>query len=194
MSVSRALLGLLKARPSYGYELKRAHDALFVAERPVAYGQVYSTLGRLLRNGLVSVDGTEAGEGPDRKRYAITDAGAADVDAWLSTPENPRKYLYSTLHTKVVLALLCHRDAVEILDVQRAEHCTAAAELNRRKRSGDLVDQLICEHALLHLEAELKWLEAAASRLSDLAEHVDRHGASCYVSCEGQRGSGPDLD
>ncbi|MDQ2845168.1 MAG: PadR family transcriptional regulator [Actinomycetota bacterium] len=172
MSVSRTLLGLLEARPSHGYDLKRAHDELFRTERPLAYGQVYSTLARLLKNGLVSVDGTEAGEGPDRKRYAITDAGVTDIDQWLSSPENPQEYLQNTLYTKVVLALMSHRDAAEILDTQRATHLTAMREFNRRKQSGDLADQLICDHALFHLEADLKWLETTAARLADLTAEV----------------------
>ena len=51
MSVSRSLLGLLEAAPRHGYDLKRAHDELFRAERPLAYGQVYATLSRFLKRG-----------------------------------------------------------------------------------------------------------------------------------------------
>lgn len=173
MSVSRALLGLLEVRPSHGYDLKRAHDHLFRTERPLAYGQVYATLARLLKHGLVTVDGVEPGEGPERKRYAITDAGITDVGAWLSTPERPQEYLQNTLYTKVVLALMSDRSAQEILDAQRAEHLAAMREFNRRKRSGDLADQLICDHALFHLEADLRWLEVTAQRLTDLATLAD---------------------
>jgi len=172
MGVSQSLLGLLEVAPRHGYDLKRGHDELFRAERPVAYGQVYATLSRLLKNGLVSVEGTEPGEGPDRKRYAITDAGVTDLQSWLSTPERPQEYLQNTLYTKVVLALLSHRSADEILDAQRREHLTAMREFNRRKQTGDLADQLICDHALFHLEADLKWLEMTASRLAELRTQV----------------------
>lgn len=172
MSVSRTLLGLLEAAPRHGYDLKRAHDELFRSERPLAYGQVYATLSRLLKNGLVTVGDVEAGDGPDRKRYSITDAGVSDVQHWLSTPERPQEYLQNTLYTKVVLALLSHRSADEILDAQRSEHLAAMREFNRRKRTGDLADQLICDHALFHLEADLKWLEITASRLADLQAEV----------------------
>ncbi len=174
MPVSRTLLGLLEGGPSHGYDLKRAHDDLFRTDRPLAYGQVYATLARLLKNGLVSIEGTGAGEGPDRKRYAITAAGVTDVDEWLSTPENPQEYLHNTLYTKVVLALMSHRDAAEILDAQRSEHLSAMREFNRRKQSGDLADQLICDHALFHLEADLKWLETTAARLVELTSRVTR--------------------
>ena len=160
MSVSQSLLGLLEAAPRHGYDLKRAHDELFRTDRPLAYGQVYATLSRLLKNGLVTVEGTEPGEGPDRKRYAITDAGVTDLQSWLSTPERPQDYLQS------------HRSADEILDAQRVEHLAAMREFTRRKQSGDLADQLICDHALFHLEADMRWLEITASRLADLQAQV----------------------
>ncbi len=144
MSVSRTLLGLLETGSTHGYDLKRAHDELFRSERPLAYGQVYATLARLLKNGLVSVEGSEAGDGPDRKRYTITDAGVTDLDEWLRTPERPAEYLQNTLYTKVVVALMSHRNAGEILDAQRAEHLTAMRGVHEAKehrgsgRSADL--------------------------------------------------------
>lgn len=169
MSVPHTLLGLLEAGSSHGYDLKRAHDEVFRPPKPLAYGQVYATLARLLRNGLISVEGAEAGDGPDRKLYSITDAGVTDLESWLTSPEKPAEYLHNTLYLKVVLALMSDRSAAEILDAQRAEHLVAMREYTRRKQSGDLADQLICDHALFHLEADLKWLELTASRLSDLA-------------------------
>jgi DNA-binding PadR family transcriptional regulator len=131
-------------------------------------------MSRLLKHGLVEVDGREPGGGPERKRYAITDAGITDVAGWLSRPEKPEPYLQSTLYTKVVLALLTGRDAGELLDLQRAEHLRLMRELTRRKQGGDLADQLICDHALFHLEADLRWLELTAARLDKLATEVRR--------------------
>ncbi|GAA3287746.1 MULTISPECIES: PadR family transcriptional regulator [Dactylosporangium] len=172
MSIGQAFLGLLEARPRHGYDLKRAYDERFGIDRPLAYGQVYATLSRLLKHGLVSVDSVESGEGPDRKRYAITDAGVADVEQWLAQPEKPEPYLQSTLYMKVVLALMSGRAAADVLDTQRAEHLRLMRELTRRKSAGDLSDQLICDHALFHLEADLRWLELTAARLDDLAKDV----------------------
>lgn len=172
MSVSKTFLGLLQAGASYGYDLKREYDTYFGTDKPVAYGQVYSTLARLLKSGLVTVDAVEPGAGPDRKRYAITDAGVADVEQWLAEPEDPEPYLQSTLYAKVVLALRSGRAATDILDTQRAEHLRVMRELTRRKAAGDLADQLICDHALFHLEADLRWLELTAARLNELAQEV----------------------
>ncbi|MEU4682275.1 PadR family transcriptional regulator [Streptomyces xinghaiensis] len=172
MSIGHTLLGLLESGPRHGYDLKRAFDERFGHDRPLHYGQVYSTMSRLLKNGLVEVDGIEPGGGPERKRYAITDAGITDVGEWLASPEKPEPYLQSTLYTKVVLALLTHRDATELLDRQRSEHLRLMRELTRRKTSGDLADQLICDHALFHLEADLRWLELTAARLDALASEV----------------------
>jgi len=172
VTIAATLLGLLETGPQYGYGLKKSYDTYFGRDRPLDYGQVYATLSRLLRAGLVSEDGVEAGGGPSRRRYAITAAGVTDVDRWLATPERPEPYLQSTLYTKLVLALLSHRPAAEVLDAQRTAHLAAMRELTARKRSGDLVDQLICDHALFHLEADLRWLELAAARVDRIAEAV----------------------
>ncbi|MEE1804264.1 PadR family transcriptional regulator [Streptomyces sp. NPDC101062] len=172
MSIGHTLLGLLESGPRHGYDLKRAFDDQFGQDRPLHYGQVYSTMSRLLKNGLVVVDGVESGGGPERKRYAITDAGVTDVAQWLAQPESPQPYLQSTLYTKVVIALLTGRSAQSLLDTQRAEHLRTMRELTARKRGGDFADQLICDHALFHLEADLRWLELVAARLDRLATEV----------------------
>ncbi|MEV8408492.1 PadR family transcriptional regulator [Streptomyces niveus] len=174
MSIGHTLLGLLESGPQHGYNLKRAFDDSFGHDRPLHYGQVYSTMSRLLKNGLVEVDGVEAGGGPERKRYAITEAGITDVESWLAHPEKPEPYLQSTLYTKVVISLLTGRSAADLLDTQRAEHLRLMRVLTDRKRHGDLSDQLICDHALFHLEADLRWLELTAARLDKLAEVVRR--------------------
>ena len=172
MSVGQTFLGLLEEQPRHGYDLKRIYDARFGQDRPLQYGQVYATLARLLKRGLVEVEAVEPGGGPDRKRYAITEDGVADVAQWLAEPEAPESYLQSTLYAKVALALMTGRGAQEILDAQRAEHLRVMRELTRRKASGDIADQLVCDHALFHLEADLRWLELTAARLGQLAAEV----------------------
>ena len=172
MSIGQAFLGLLEDQPRHGYDLKRVYDERFGQGRPLAYGQVYSTLSRLLKGGLVEVEGLESGDGPDRKRYTITAAGITDVQRWLEQPEKPETFLQNTLYTKVVLALLTGRSAGTILQTQQTEHLRLMRELTRRKTAGDLADQLICDYALFHLEADLRWLELTAARLDALAAKV----------------------
>jgi DNA-binding PadR family transcriptional regulator len=172
MSIGHTLLGLLEGGPRHGYDLKRAYDEHFGHDRPLHYGQVYATLSRLLKNGLIEESGVEQGGGPDRKRYAVTAEGVTDVDTWLGTPEKPELYMQSTLYTKVVIALMSARDAQDVLDTQRHAHLRAMRELTVRKRGGDLADQLICDHALFHLEADLRWLELTAARIDELRKQV----------------------
>lgn len=172
MSIGHTLLGLLESGPSHGYDLKRTFDERFGQDRRLHYGQVYSTMSRLLKNGLVEVDGVESGDGPERKRYAITDAGVTDLQQWLASPEKPEPYLQSVLYTKVVLTLLSGRSAADLLDIQRSEHLRLMRVLTERRSHGDLADQLVCDHALFHLEADLRWLELTADRLDSLAQEV----------------------
>ncbi|HYQ67176.1 PadR family transcriptional regulator [Actinophytocola sp.] len=172
MSIGHTLLGLLERGPRHGYDLKREYDEHFGQDRPLHYGQVYATLSRLLKNGLIEETGVEQGGGPDRKRYAVTAEGVTDVQTWLSTPEKPELYMQSTLYTKVIIALMSERDAEDVLDTQRHAHLRAMRELTARKLDGDLADQLICDHALFHLEADLRWLELTAARLTDLRKRV----------------------
>ena len=68
MSVPLTLLGLLEREPSHGYDLKRDYDAYFGRGKPLPFGQVYATLGRLARDGMVEPQDAEPGAGPDRPR------------------------------------------------------------------------------------------------------------------------------
>jgi len=166
------LLGLLEGGPSHGYELKRSYDTKFSPDRPLPFGQVYATLSRLQRDGFVVVEGLEAGSGPDRKTYAVTEAGRAALDEWLAEPEPPEPHLQAVLFTKVVLALLSERSAARFLDLQRAAHLDRMRSLTELRREGDLIDSLLADHALFHLEADLRWIDLTESRLDALAAEV----------------------
>ncbi|MBA8824611.1 DNA-binding PadR family transcriptional regulator [Saccharopolyspora lacisalsi] len=172
MTIGHTLLGLLEGGPRHGYDLKRAYDERFGQHRSLPYGQVYSTLSRLLRDGLVDVDGVESGEGPERKRYSITEAGVRTLEEWLSTPEKPVANLHSTLFTKVVLAVASGRDAGEVLDAQRQAHLERMRELTRSKREAGTTDLLVHDFSLFHLEADLRWLELAVTRLDQLTKEI----------------------
>jgi len=166
------LLGLLDRQPSHGYELKRDYDALFGHGRQLPFGQVYATLGRLARDGLVEAGDPEPGAGPERKRYVITQSGVTEIDGWLADPVEPEPHLQSVLFAKVVLALMTGRSADTYLDEQRAAHLRRMRELTELKRTGGLVDALLADHGLFHLEADLRWIDLTAARLRALEDAV----------------------
>ena len=168
------LLGLLEREPSHGYDLKRDYDAYFGRGKQLPFGQVYATLGRLARDGKVTAGDAEPGEGPDRKRYAITKVGRAEVDSWLAEPVEPEPHLQTVLFSKVVLALMLGKPAGEYLDAQRAAHLARMRELTEIKQRGGLVDTLLADHGLFHLEADLRWLDLTVARLDALAREVQR--------------------
>ena len=172
MNVPLALLGLLEREPSHGYDLKRDYDAYFGRAKPLPFGQVYATLGRLARDGKVIAAEAEPGAGPDRKRYVITPEGVSELETWLAEPVAPEPHLQTVLFVKVVLALMSGRSAEEYLDIQRAAHLARMRELTELRRSASLVDALLADHGLFHLEADLRWIDLTASRLSALAEEV----------------------
>jgi DNA-binding PadR family transcriptional regulator len=169
-----ALLGLLGTGASYGYDLKNSYDRWFGMKKPLAFGQVYSTLTRMIRYGWIEMVGEEAGSGPDRKRYGITPAGRGRVQEWMFTPEVPFETLQSDLFAKTIIALLLGDDAGHLLDLQRAQHATRMRQLTTEKRGAPLETVLACDHALFHIEADLRWIDLTASRLSQLREAVAR--------------------
>jgi DNA-binding PadR family transcriptional regulator len=172
MSVPLTLLGLLEREPSHGYDLKRDYDTFFGRGKQLPFGQVYATLGRLARDGKVTAGDAEPGDGPDRKRYAITDMGRDDVDAWLADPVEPEPHLQTVLFAKVTLALMLGKSAAAYLDTQRLAHIRRMQQLTELKRTGPLVDVLLADHALFHLEADLRWMDLTSARLNELAEAV----------------------
>lgn len=173
MSANYTLLGFLAQQPNYGYELKKLYDELFGKDKPILSGQVYSTLARLKRDGQVReiVDTDESG-GPERVKYEITPAGRQALEAWLETPEKPSQYLRTTLYIKTVLALIRDGDAAVYLDAQRHAHIERMRELTNRRRQSDLATTLLIDHALFHLEADLRWIDMTSSRLTQLKEEL----------------------
>jgi DNA-binding PadR family transcriptional regulator len=172
MSVPLTLLGLLEREPSHGYDLKREYDAFFGKDKPLPFGQVYATLARLARDGKAVAGESEPGSGPDRKRYTITQSGKSEVETWLAEPIPAEPHLQSDLFVKVVLSLMLGRPAEEYLDAQRAAHIRRMRELTELKQQGNLVDALLADHGLFHLEADLRWIDVTSARLAPLAKEV----------------------
>jgi DNA-binding PadR family transcriptional regulator len=116
---------------------------------------------------------SEPGSGPDRKRYVITDAGRADVNAWLTEPIEPEPHLQTVLFAKVVLSLMLGRSAKLYLDTQRSAHLQRMRELTDIRRTGGPVESLLADHGLFHLEADLRWIDLTEARLRDLESLVN---------------------
>jgi DNA-binding PadR family transcriptional regulator len=172
VSVAHALLSFLEAEPRHGYELKHEYDSLFAAGKPLQFGQIYATLGRLQRDERIRLAAQEAGRGPERKCYEITDRGRAELERWLAEPVAPEAQSQSTLFAKTVLALRSGRPADEYLDRQRACHLERMRELTALKRNGDLSAALFADHVLFHLDADLRWIDQARARLARLEQEV----------------------
>jgi DNA-binding PadR family transcriptional regulator len=176
MSTAHVLLGLLAAGPKHGYELKRAHDLRLPRAKPLAFGQVYTTLGRLQRDGLVIPTGQERAAGPDRTSFALTERGRASLDEWLGQVEPPAPYVTSTLLAKVVVALLV-ADAARAgtyLAAQRQAHMARLRELTAVKTdpSATLGDVVAADYAIAHLDADLRWLHTTIDRVAELYQEV----------------------
>ena len=114
----------------------------------------------------------ESGDGPDRKRYAITAEGKRELDVWLREPTEAEPHLQTMVFTKVALTLMRGGSAEDYLDTQRASHLERRKELNELKRTGTLVDALLADYGLFHLEADLRWIDITEARLPALAEQV----------------------
>ncbi|MGK5737437.1 PadR family transcriptional regulator [Micromonospora sp. URMC 103] len=176
MSTPHVLLGLLATGRKHGYELKRAHDERLPRARPLAFGQVYATLGRLERDGLVAAAGQDRDGGPERTSYALTEDGHAALDRWLTTVEPPMPYVASTLFAKVVVALLVADvdRARSYLVAQRGAHTARLRELTAVKNapSATLDDVVAADFAIAHLDADLRWLHTTLARVADWHREV----------------------
>jgi DNA-binding PadR family transcriptional regulator len=175
MSTRHILLGLLAGGPSHGYDLKRRHDERFPQARPLAYGQVYTTLQRLVRDGLAAVDGTDSDGGPERTLYRSTGDGSSELTRWAGEIAPPAPFVTNEIFAKVVVSILASADPVGYLLAQRAAHMARMRELTALKTApgADLATVLSADYALSHLDADLRWMTTTADRLTTLTAEVD---------------------
>ncbi|WP_405872685.1 MULTISPECIES: PadR family transcriptional regulator [unclassified Streptomyces] len=175
MSTRHILLGLLASGPSHGYDLKRRHDERFPQARPLAYGQVYTTLQRLVRDGLAEVEGTDSDGGPERTTYHSTDDGSRELARWAGEITPPAPFVTNEIFAKVVVSILSGGDPASYLLAQRAAHMERMRELTAVKtgKSADLATVLSADYALNHLDADLRWMTTTAARLTTLTAEVD---------------------
>lgn len=175
MNAQYALLGILNEQPNYGYELKKLYDQLFGGGKAILYGQVYATLARLKRDKKIQeIAVHEESGGPERVKYAITPYGTQALQTWLETPEAPSPQLQASLYMKTVLAVMNGGDPAPYLDSQRHEHIERMRQLTTQRREAPLATKLLIDHAIFHIEADLRWIDLTSSRLGKLTEALFR--------------------
>ena len=168
MSAALPLLALLEQEPAHGYTLKQRYDDRFSRTRPLAFGQVYAALSRFESKGWAEVSEVEVVDGPERKRYRITRDGVETVSAWVYAPHQPPEFAMSNLYTRVSVALTSGRSAAEVLDRQRVQHLARMRDLTALRKDADVAEQLAITYELAHLDADLRWIEEAGTRLEEL--------------------------
>ena len=176
MSIKYALLSLLDQQPHHGYQLKTAVEGWLGHTWPLNVGQVYTTLARLERDGLVAAGGVDQ---QGRQSYQITPAGRAALGDWFASPVARDGLVRDELLVKLVAAVAA--DDATALGVIRAQR-TATLELlqqhTRRKataeRQADLPRLVVADLLIAQAEAEVAWLELCEARLR--AAGADRRG------------------
>jgi DNA-binding PadR family transcriptional regulator len=179
MSVKQALLALLEQEPMYGYQLRAEFEERTGATWPLNVGQVYTTLARLERDGLV--EGTpregvdDEGSGHDRVIYRVTEAGRDEVSAWFTTPVPRTQPPRDELAIKLALAVTVPGvDVGRVIQQQRSATMSALQDYTRLKRSGraaqpvetaDLAWSLVLDSLVFAAEAEIRWLDHCEARV-----------------------------
>jgi DNA-binding PadR family transcriptional regulator len=159
-----AVLAMLAKEPSHGYQLRaRLQQALGPAGDAMNAGQIYVTLTRLEKAGLVTCE-RQAGlpDRPDRKIYALTAAGQQRVSTWIADVSWPGPGL-AEFHLKLIAAAVARlADPLTLIDRQRRELLRGLRDAQRAAMTepGSSDAALLLEGIVLRLQADLRWLEA----------------------------------
>jgi DNA-binding PadR family transcriptional regulator len=181
VSVKYALLGILAEKDRHGYELKSRFDEKVGEFWSLNFGQIYSTLDRLEKEGLVSHDREIQERRPDRKIFRITLEGRDELAVWLSTPVNKVRALRDEFFIKLVFLDQSNPSAIlELINRQKALYLKRMNQLTRRKltlkkRDQDfeaLTAELLVDAALFHAEADIQWLTLCESKIKDASRET----------------------
>ncbi|GGT62128.1 PadR family transcriptional regulator [Streptomyces purpureus] len=166
------LLALLAKGPAHGYELKQDLEQLLgAAYPPTNVGQIYVTLGRLEKSGLIEGEEIAQESRPNKKIYRLTDSGQEALRAWFEeTADEPRVrdefFMKLALAPRTGLA-----DQIALINKQRREYLITMRNLSKLAAAEDRdnrISQLLIEGAMLHLQADLDWLERCQEELEEL--------------------------
>ena len=181
MSIRHALLGLLSDGPKYGFQLRQEFELTTGEVWPLNVGQVYTTLQRLERDGLIVSDDDEA-DGP-QKGFRITEEGQTELFRWLKTPPDQVAPPRDELVIKVLVALhIPGIDPHDVLQSHRRHLVELMQQWTRLKEDEaelDLALALVVDAELMRLDSVVRWLDTAAGRIKRAElEPVDRSDTS----------------
>ena len=172
MSIKYGLLALLERAPMYGYQLRSEFERSTGATWPLNIGQVYTTLSRLQRDGLVA----ETGEADEQGKvvYQLTDDGRGDLVRWFTTPITQDARPRDELAIKIALAVTTPGvDPRSVVQAQRTATLRHLQELTRLKATADekadLAWLLVLDSMVFRAEAEVRWLDHSETRLARFA-------------------------
>jgi DNA-binding PadR family transcriptional regulator len=171
VSVRQSLLAILNQGPCYGYQLRAEFDRRTGSTWPINVGQIYNTLDRLERDGLVQKANIDA---DGQNYYEITDAGRAEVTNWLGSPVVRAAAARDELAIKLAIAVtLPGVDIARVIQVQRNSTLTTLQELTRTKNATDnpesseeLAWLLVVDSMIFAAEAEVRWLDHSETRMA----------------------------
>lgn len=181
MPIQHAVLALLADGESHGYELREQFEqAVGPQWGDLSIGHLYQVLERLTREGLVRRRGVRQAARPDRIVYRLTDAGRAELDAWLETPFVRQSGYRDDFFLKIAAAARLGREPLErVIATQRKAYTgelRALAQL-RAQHEADPVVRLLIETAIDHTEANLRTVDRAAENAAELAAPKTRERA-----------------
>jgi DNA-binding PadR family transcriptional regulator len=175
MSVKHALLAMLYREALHGYELGKQLPVVLRTDWDVKPGQIASTLARLERDELVIHETQAVPDAPERKVYQLTEAGVEMLRQWYNTAEIRDYRMGDSFYIKLVFSLISAPATPEAVIMthrrrlfKELHDLTALRESLDRK--ADMAYILLLETAILHLDADLRWLDMCEARLPELKQ------------------------
>jgi DNA-binding PadR family transcriptional regulator len=166
VSLKFGVMGLLSREPLHGYEVKNRFEEMLGGTWEVNIGQIYTTLQRLERDGLVRPVGSRGDRG--KLLYELSPEGRKALDGWLAEPDSGPQHLHEDIYVKLLLAnRIANGDLPHLLGRQKRAYLQRLRDLNRleerARRDGRMDLARLVRGALLHAEADLKWMDELSS-------------------------------
>jgi DNA-binding PadR family transcriptional regulator len=164
-----ALLGLLAQNPMHGYDLKNALEQALGGHWEINFGQIYTTLARMERDRLVEL-AAEDSDGRGKKTYRITADGRRELTTWLGQPVEKPRQLRDEFFIKLIVGRLAgESNPSKAIDRQRQAYLQQMRSFSALSaQTADPMVAMLIEGAILHLQADLRWLDVCEERMESL--------------------------